>query len=190
MIVLSLQSAGPCAFVSIVSASPSMLENIFGRGHQVGFCLQFYSSSSMHWFLKYAPCGISYLLPFSMMEANIWRLAGNCWEVKLWLFLISSWPLNSTVQSRRSQGTFEFVLRRLCKRVTVWQLPWPRRQPEISVALYCLCCRYCNTGNFILEPQLIYNHSTRCVLEQRYLTKCPLCSLNIQMLYTWKHQWT
>lgn len=72
MIALSLQSVEPCIFVSIVSASPGMLENIFGRGHQAGFSLQFYSAASgMHCLLKSGPCGISYLLPFCMIQANV-----------------------------------------------------------------------------------------------------------------------
>lgn len=54
MIVLSLQSVRPCVFVSIVSAPPGTLQGINGRGHQVGFTLQFYSASSgMQSLLKY-----------------------------------------------------------------------------------------------------------------------------------------
>lgn len=88
------------------------------------FCFFWYAES-----LEIHPCSISYLLHFSMIQANVSYLVENCWEVKLWLFLMSGWCLNNMVQTRRSQSTFGFALLRPHGRVLVLQSPWLRRQP-------------------------------------------------------------
>lgn len=60
-----------CSFSISWHVGEGIRQGIFGRGQQAGFSLQFYFASTGIHFLKYAPCGISFLPLFCVMQANI-----------------------------------------------------------------------------------------------------------------------
>lgn len=101
--VLSLQSAGLCVFVSVVSASPGTLERASSKASLEEGSRQVLASSFILLLLAYTfwnmPLVVSLSSPFS-----VWYRQTFSWEMlksEAWLLLMSGWPSNSIVQSRR-----------------------------------------------------------------------------------------
>lgn len=79
--VLSLQSAGPCVFVSVVSAFPGTLERASGKASLVKGIRQVLASSFILLLLLYTLCNMPPVVSLCVIQANIWLGSAEKWSL-------------------------------------------------------------------------------------------------------------
>lgn len=79
--VLSLQPAGPCVFVSVVPAFPGTLERASGKASLVKGIRQVLASSIILLLLTYSFCNMPHVVSLCMIQANICLGSAEKWSL-------------------------------------------------------------------------------------------------------------